>query len=267
MLKIKEIKTGNVFSKTGLDGYYYVINPYTGCTHKCIYCYACFMNKFSGHEEDWGEYIDIKRWDGVVRTSRKIHDKNILIGSVTDPYDKNVEPEYKNTRDILEKLRGTQCIPTICTKSDLVLRDIDLLKQLHGRVSISLCSLDEQFVKQIEKASTVKERLNALKKLNEEGIYTILCLSPMFPYITKFKKIIEETKDYVDEYWFENLNLRQPYKNNVLNFIMTFYNNYWKRYENIYVEKDYEYWHVLKQDIINYCEENKLKYKIDFRYN
>lgn len=267
MVNIKEIKADNIFSQTSQEGYYYVINPYIGCTHKCVYCYACFMKNFSGHnDENWGDFIDVKRWDGVVRAKRKINNKNILMGTVTDPYDK-IEEEYKNTRDILEKLRGTQCILTICTRSDLVLRDLDLIKQLKARVVISINSLDEEFVKKSEETSSIAKRLETLKKLHDEGVYTILNVSPIFPYITDVQKILKAAKDYVDEVWFENLNLRQPYKNKVLQFIADNYSEYIEKYNDIYVEKDNEYWYFLKQDIIDYCVKNKLMYKIDFRHN
>lgn len=60
----------------------------------------------------------------------------------------------------------------------------------------------------MDKASSIKDRLHTLKKLHENGIYTVLFMSPIFPYITEWKEIIEISRDYVDEFWFENLNLR-----------------------------------------------------------
>ncbi len=76
------------------------------------------------------------------------------------------------------------------------------------KVSMSVNTLDEQFRKDMDNASTISERLKALEELHENGIYTILFMSPIFPEITDFRAIIEASKDYVEEYWFENLNLR-----------------------------------------------------------
>ncbi len=267
MLNIKEISVGNIFSKTSFKGYSYVINPYTGCASGCLYCHACFMQQFTNHTgELWGEFIDVKRWDGVVRTKRTVKDRNILMSTVTDPYNP-VEKEYKNTRFILEKLHEIGCNLTICTRSDLVLRDIDIIKDMKANVVISINTLDENFVKGCENTTSIQGRLAALQKLHDEGIYTILSVSPIFPYITDFEEIIETSKDYINEYWFENLNLRQPYKKTILDFIQRNYTEYYENYKEIYVEKNREYWFFLKHNIMQYCRKNKLKYKIDFRHS
>lgn len=267
MIKIKEIPADNIFSKTSYRGYSYVINPYTGCASGCMFCHACFMQQFTNHiDENWGEFIDVKRWDGIVRTKRTVKDRNILTSTVTDPYNP-IEKEYKNTRYILERLQEIGCNLTVCTRSDLVLRDLDILKDMKANVVISVNTLDENFVKGCENTTPIQDRLKALKKLHDEGIYTILSVSPIFPYITDFEEIIETSKDYINEYWFENLNLRQPYKETVLNFIQHTYPEYTEQYNNIYIEKDNEYWFFLKHNIMRYCQKNNLKYKIDFRHS
>ena len=178
-----------------------------------------------------------------------------------------IEKEYKNTRQILERLHEIGCNLTVCTRSDLVLRDIDILKDMNAKVSISINTLDENFVKNCENTSPIERRFEALKKLHDEGIYTILCVSPIFPYITDFEEIVKKAKGFVDEYWFENLNLRQPYKTTILNFIQYSYPEYYEKYREIYVEKNREYWFFLKHNIMQYCKKRKLKYKIDFRHN
>lgn len=65
----------------------------------------------------------------------------------------------------------------------------------------------------MDHASTIEERLTAMKVLHDAGIYKVLFMSPIFPYITEYKEIIASTRDFVKEYWFENLNLRGAYKN------------------------------------------------------
>ena len=85
-------------------------------------------------------------------------------------------------------------------------------------------------------------------------------MSPIFPYITEWKEIIEISKEYVDEYWFENLNLRGSYKKEILDYIKENYNELYSKYLDIYVTKNNNYWTKLADEINNYCEKNKIKY-------
>ena len=84
--------------------------------------------------------------------------------------------------------------------------------------------------------------------------------APIFPYITEWKEIIEISKEYVDEYWFENLNLRGSYKKEILDYIKENYNELYSKYLDIYVTKNNNYWTKLADEINNYCEKNKIKY-------
>jgi DNA repair photolyase len=57
---IREVKAKSIITRSNLPSADYVINPYVGCTHACIYCYASFMKRFTGHDEPWGTFLDIK---------------------------------------------------------------------------------------------------------------------------------------------------------------------------------------------------------------
>ena len=83
------------------------------------------MNRFSGHNEPWGSYLDVKNWSKI-SNPRKYDDNELVIGTVTDPYNP-LEEKFKKTRQLLSELRGTTAKITIITKSDLVLRDIDII--------------------------------------------------------------------------------------------------------------------------------------------
>lgn len=107
----------------------------------------------------------------------------------------------------------------------------------------------------------IEERLETLKQLHNNGIHTILFMSPIFPYITEWKEIIEKSKEYIDEYWFENLNLRGQYKTSILNYIKENYSQYYDSYNQIYNKNNKEYWISLAKEINQYCDENKLNYK------
>lgn len=262
---IKNIEVNDYLTKSNLPASDYVINPYVGCTHGCKYCYASFMKRFTGHNEEWGEFIDIKHCDKKINL-KKISKKNVFLSSVTDCYN---ELEEKNliTRNILEQLVNSDCYLSISTKSKLILRDIDILKKIKNlTVSMSINTLDEKFRDDMDNASSIKDRLETLKKLHENGIYTVLFMSPIFPYITEWKEIIELSKEFIDEYWFENLNLRGNYKTYILNYIKENYSNIYPKYLEIYNNKDNSYWESLAKEINMYCDENNIKY-INYFYH
>ncbi|CCY28663.1 radical SAM domain protein [Acholeplasma sp. CAG:878] len=258
-MKINEIKIKDYLTKSNLPASDYVINPYVGCPHGCKYCYAMFMKRFTRHQENWGEFIDIKKCDKKINL-KMISGKNIFLSSVTDCYNE-YEEKYAVTKSILEQLVESGCNLSISTKSKLILRDIDLLKKIKNvKVCISINTLDESFKDDMDKASSIKDRLHTLKKLHENGIYTVLFMSPIFPYITEWKEIIEISRDYVDEFWFENLNLRGSYKYNILNYIKEKYNWLFYKYIDIFENKNSDYWSVLSNEIEKYCEKNNIKY-------
>lgn len=251
----KKITTKDYLTKSNLPASDYVINPYVGCPHACKYCYASFMKRFTGHQEKWGSFIDIKECDKPVNI-KKLQGKSVFLSSVTDCYNP-FEEKYRVTRKILEQLIGAECQITISTKSNLILRDIDLLKKLPDlKVAFSVNTLDEGFRKDMDKGSTIAERIAAMKELHREGIYTVLFMSPIFPYITDCKGIIDATKDRVCEYWFENLNLRGAYKQAILDYIDTKYPSLKEEYKKIYIQKDTTYWNDLGQFLQDYGEKS-----------
>ena len=261
----KEIQVKDYLTKSNLPASDYVINPYVGCPHGCKYCYASFMKRFTGHKEDWGTFIDIKKCDKKINT-KKLENKTIFLSSVTDCYNE-FEEKYKITREILKELINVNCNLNISTKSKLILRDIDLLKQMKNlTVSMSINTLDENFKNDMDNASSIKERLNTLRELHDNGIYTVLFMSPIFPYITNFKEIIKISKEYIDEYWFENLNLRGDYKTKILLYIQEKYPKLINEYNDIYIKGNKKYWNDLSKEIKDYCEINNVKY-INYFYH
>lgn len=264
-MKIKEIQVNDYLTKSNLPASDYVINPYVGCPHGCKYCYASFMKRFTGHQEEWGTFIDIKRCDKKINLNR-IKNKTVFLSSVTDCYNE-MEEKYELTKQILEQLINSECFLSISTKSSLILRDIELLKQIKNvTVSMSINTLDENFKNDMDNASSIEKRLSTLRELHNNGIYTILFMSPIFPYITEWKEIIEKSKDYIDEYWFENLNLRGQYKSYIMKYIKENHKEYYNDYVTIYLKNNKEYWNKLANEINNYCEDNNINY-INYFYH
>lgn len=169
------------------------------------------MKRFTGHIEPWGKFVDIKDWKEI-KNPHKYDGKELFIGSVTDLY-QPLEMKYKRTRLLLEQLLGSQCKISIATKSDLVIRDLDLLKQFKDvRVSFSINTLDNDFKNDMDCSVSVERKIEAMKKLHEAGIRTTCFISPIFPGITDCKAIIRKCKDICNLIWLENLNLRGDYK-------------------------------------------------------
>ena len=258
---IKEIKVKNYLTKSNLPGIDFTINPYIGCSHKCRYCYASFMKKITNHSENWGNFIDIKLTEEEVDL-KKIQNKTIFLSSVTDPY-LSFEKEYLITRSILEEIKNSNCKLIITTKSSLILRDLDILKQIKNlTVCISINTIDEKFKNDMDKASSIKERIKTLKILHENNISTVAFISPIFPYITDIKDIIESVKDYVDFCWFENLKLRANYKKDILNYIKHNYKELYPKYLDIYFNENMSYFKNLSLVIKDICSKYNIKYEI-----
>jgi len=217
------------------------------------------MKRFTNHSEPWGEFIDIKICDKPLET-KKLIGKSVFLASVTDVYN-DFEKEYGLTRGILEQLVGLDIKLSISTKNDLILRDIDLLKQMKDlTVSFSINTTDENFKNDMDKASSIARRMAAMKTLHRNNIKTVCFVSPIFPGITDWKEIIALTKDFCDEYWFENLNLRGSYKRAILDYVADKYPNLVPQYSEIYNKGKQDYWKNLAQEINDYCNANNIRF-------
>lgn len=244
-LLVRDVETKNIMTKSSLPVGGYSVNPYVGCTHGCKYCYASFMKRFTGHTEPWGTFLDIKHWPAI-KNPRKYKGQRVVIGSVTDGYLPQ-EKEIRNTRRILEQLKNSGAEILICTKSDLILRDIDLLKEM-GKVTVSwsINTLDEKFQADMDQAVSISRRLEAMKQVYEAGIRTVCFISPVFPGITDFEKIFERVKDQCDLVWLENLNLRGGFKQEILDYIQKCYPHLVTLYDEIYRKGDRSYFLALE---------------------
>jgi DNA repair photolyase len=179
-MKIKEILAKNILSKSKV--FDYTLNPYIGCEHGCSYCYARFMKRFTGHKEDWGEFVDVKinAPELLDKEIKKKKAGRVWISGICDPY-QPIEEKYELTRKCLEILLEHDWPMTIQTKSPLVLRDIGLLKKLRKiEVCFTITTADEKIRKIFESGTpSVEGRLNALARLHSEGIRTQAMIAPL----------------------------------------------------------------------------------------
>ena len=107
----KEIEVRDLLTKSNLPASDYVINPYVGCPHGCKYCYASFMKRFTGHKEEWGTFIDVKRCSKSIN-KKKLEGKTVFLSSVTDCYNP-YEEIYCITQSILKQLLNVECTVSI----------------------------------------------------------------------------------------------------------------------------------------------------------
>ena len=252
---IRDVNTKNILTKSSLPVGGYSVNPYVGCTHGCKYCYASFMKRFTGHTEPWGTFLDVKHWPEI-KNPRKYQGQRVVIGSVTDGYLPQ-EEQFQNTRKLLEQLKGSGAEILICTKSDLVVRDIDLLREM-GKVTVSwsINTLNEDFRADMDKAVSIERRLAAMKQVYHAGIRTVCFISPVFPGITDFEAIFHRVKNQCDLVWLENLNLRGGFKQKILEYIQEKYPHLTPLYHSIYCRGDRSYFRGLEEQAARLAAEN-----------
>lgn len=197
-MKIKEITAKNILSKSKV--FEYSLNPYVGCQHNCKYCYAKFMKKFTAHYEDWGDFVDVKinAPELLITEIKKKKAGHVWLSGICDPY-QPIEEKYRLTRNCLKILIEHAWPVTIQTKSSLILRDLDLLKDSKKvEVCLTITTADERIRKIFEpNASPIKERIDTLHKLRTEGIKTHVMIAPLLLGAENLVKELKGEIDYV----------------------------------------------------------------------
>jgi DNA repair photolyase len=175
-------------------GITYNMNLYRGCQHQCIYCDS--RSKVYGIGDL--SHIRIKKNALTLldkALNRRLPKATIGTGSMNDPY-MPVEKTEMLTRKALEIIAFRHFPVHVVTKSDLVLRDIDILKEigkLYSAVSITITTSDDDLSKKLEPGAPVSsDRFKALKQLSQAGIYCGVLLTPVLPYITDNEENIRE---------------------------------------------------------------------------
>jgi DNA repair photolyase len=195
----------------------WTINPYRGCEFACKYCYARYTHEFMElGDEDFEHKIYVKQHAAELlrRDLRKVKPgEEIAIGTATDPY-QPAERRFQVTRAILEVLVLHQGLDIgIVTKSDLVLRDVELLRRIASQnelfVNLTITTLDTALARILEpRAPRPDLRLQAVQKLNESGVPAGVICAPVVPGITDSPRdldaLVKATKDAGGRYIFAN---------------------------------------------------------------
>ena len=195
---IREIQSKTILSVSKV--YPYVINPYTGCQHNCSYCYARFMKRFTGHKEPWGQFVDVKvNAPELLRLEITRKKKGrVWVSGVCDPY-QPLEDKYRLTRQCLEMLAQNDWPVTIQTRSPLVLRDLDILKQFKDlEAGLSITTADDGVRKLFEpSAPPIIERIKALDEMHRAGIKTYAMIAPILPGAESLPEMLAGKVDHV----------------------------------------------------------------------
>jgi len=200
------IPAKNIIFKTQSPGTWfgidYNMNIYRGCSHGCIYCDSrsdCFQNPDFDAVKIKENALEIIRND----LRRKVKTGIIGTGSMSDPYNP-LENELKLTRNTLELINAYNFGISITTKSNLVARDADILKDIHSHspvaVKFSITTADDALCKKLEpNTATTSERFEALHTLSAQGIYCGVLLLPLLPFVNDTEesivKILKSAKE------------------------------------------------------------------------
>lgn len=205
-MKIIKTQAKEIFTKSKLPGCDFVINPYVGCGHNCTYCYARFIAKWRKFGP-WGTWVEAKENAPELVKNRQIKG-HVFMSSICDAY-QPIEKDLEITRKILENMDKNIHL-SILTKSDLVLRDIDLFKKFKNiEVGMTINDFSGGIKNLLEPHSpNFENRIKALKTLHKNDIKTYAFISPIIPGLVDVEKLIKKTKNFVGYYWFEMINLR-----------------------------------------------------------
>ena len=244
---VKEIECKSAINKISNSRLPYSLdlNIYRGCSHKCSYCYAIYSNSYLGSTDFFNEIFVKKNILEILEKElrKKKDDKIINMGSVTDSY-QPLEEKYGLMREVLKLMIKYNQPIIISTKSDLILRDIDLIEKLSKKTYVNIAStitvMDEKIRKLIEPYSKSSiQRINMLKEIGKTNANTAIHMMPIIPYITdsieNIDKIFYLGKQINVDYILTGpLNLRGQTRSYFLNFIRKNFSEEYKKIEKLY---------------------------------
>jgi len=243
----------------------YVINPYTGCQHGCKYCYADFIRRFQNIKEDWGNFVyaKINCPEIIEKELEKNKPGHVWFSSICDCYIP-LENRMKLTRNILEIIVKSKYKNKFdfefLTKSTLIRRDFNLIKQLNAEVGCSINTLNKNVSKLIEPlASPPLERIETLKLAKKEGIKVYGFISPVLPGITNLEELFKELQ-FCDYVWVELLNTQKSILNRFMPFIKKNFPDKVKDFE-FAINNPEEYYQRVKKE----AKELEKKYNLKIR--
>jgi len=210
---VREAPCKSLLNRSGIDDYSF--NCYTGCTNGCVYCYARFMQRFHPHDEPWGRFVDVKvnAPRVLARQLARLTPGSVFTCSACDGW-QGVERHYRLTRQCCQMLLKAGFCLNVLTKSDLVLRDLDVFAGGNVCVGVTITTLQEAQARLWEPgASSVAARLEVLKAAKATGLRTAVMFGPLLPGISDSREALGElfglaAQAEVDRIWTDAMNPR-----------------------------------------------------------
>lgn len=260
-MKVRQFIGQRILSPCALEMFDHQVDPYIGCEHHCLYCYT--LNDHDVREK--GEIITYKNIEERLHEDiSQIEPQIVYIGMNTDPY-QPCERLHQQTRRILNLLSKHHFSASILTKSDLIIRDIDLLtNMLEPSAGVSIAFADEITRKLFEPdAPPIDTRVRTLEKLKDSGIETYTLITPVMPFITDVKKIIEMVEPYSDSIWLYPLEVKSESDRNWQNIKKILENDYpelTKKYLEIIFSANHHYWIMLRKELAHIKNKSRIHY-------
>lgn len=278
-MKIREIKAKVPLyqhKKRGLP-YDYDLNIYRGCSHGCVYCYGRKSHKYLG-SNNFDTEIFVKtniaeQLDDFLNNN-DLNDSIINLGGVCDSY-QELEQEYRLMPKVLKILIKHEQPTIITTKSDLIIRDLDLIEELSNKaeyvnIALTITNTKDEVTAKLEPNTSIPEnRFKVLKQLKGKSMYTALHFMPILPCFSDDKASLEQITGWaaeaeVDYMLSGMLYLTQNIKPSYYDFLKENYPVYLKEYQKLYkhgrVNKKY------KERVHDYLAEMRNKYNINNSY-
>ena len=211
-MEVKQIQCKTALSSSSLPGLSYSLNPYRGCQHHCVYCYAPKVLRMN--QDQWDTTIEVKTNISIVLAKEVKTKKRGVVGisTVTDPY-QPLEQKYLLTRYCLEQLLKVDFPIHIQTKSTLVARDIDLISRFsESQVMMSIATVRDEQRKLLEPhSSSIQERLHTLRTYADAGVKTSVFFGPIYPTtsLEEIPSILDTFRESgATEIWIDMLRLK-----------------------------------------------------------
>lgn len=242
-MKVSTCSQRPILEPCGLENIDFQVDPYVGCQHHCYYCYA--LNQA---ESDWSREVKIHPdlTGQLAKELEGIEPQTIYLGYHTDPY-QPCEVEQQQTRQVLGLLAERGFSASVLTKSDQVIRDIDLFKEMpEAAVSVSVAFADDGVRKRFE-ADTIDtgRRIAALAEIKESGIFTSALLCPVIPRITDVMPLIEQLTPVTQKIWVYGLSILNEEEvnwRNLKGIFETHYPDQAGEITEIIFDRDHAYW-------------------------
>lgn len=202
-IRIKEVKTASALTKSKLPELKYALNPYMGCLHGCIYCYAMDFTNDREASENWGSVIAVKtNIVELLKSEVKRLPRGVVgVSTVTDPY-QPVEGRFKLTRESIDILSRHGFRVSIQTRSPMFTRDLDIMSSRSANfdIGMTIASPLPDLTRLIEPgAPPPSSRMSALRKASESGIETWIFLGPIIKGFNDESSQISEILEFASE--------------------------------------------------------------------